>query len=159
MPNTEKNWEDILSTSNIFDDFEVDEETKNDINHLKDTDNKDMYYYLNKAWLVFKIINYVFFVLIILLGSYIFLQKSTSDFARDQWYLNSFCNILIWSEHSFDNCSSLAVSLDKINNKIDALDKLHLKKIIPILEKTYEINNIKNSKESLFIIDKNNNNF
>jgi hypothetical protein len=32
-----------------------------------------------------------------------------------------------------------------------------MKKVITILEKTYEIDNIKNSKESIFIIDKNNN--
>jgi hypothetical protein len=37
------------------------------------------------------------------------------------------------------------------------LENIYLKNIISILQKTYEINNIKNSKESIFIIDKNNN--
>ena len=43
-----KKDDEELNTSNIFDEFEVDEETKKDINELESSINKDLTYYLEK---------------------------------------------------------------------------------------------------------------
>jgi len=48
----------------------------------------------------------------------------------------------------------LAISIKNIDKNNDILSKEFLKKTIPIIEESYEIDNVKNSKESIFIIDK-----
>jgi hypothetical protein len=48
MSEIEKKDDRVLNTGNIFDEFEVDEETKDDINELEKSINKDLYYYASK---------------------------------------------------------------------------------------------------------------
>ncbi len=155
MSEIEKN--EKLNTGNIFDEFEVDEKTKKDISKLELWSKKDLFYYIIKIWIVFKILNFMLFFVVFSLFSYIFIQKSTSDFLEDKQYLWPFCSILNWDVVSWDSCSSLAVSIKNLEKKTHELQSTYLKSIISILQKTYEINNVKNSKESIFIIYKNTN--
>lgn len=155
MSETEKNDDSKLNTSNIFDEFEVDEQTKQEIDDIRKDINKNWVYYMNKIWLFFKYINFLFFIVLIIAFSYIFIQKSDSDFVNNKEYLNPICSILSWTNsNSSSNCSSLAISIKNIDKNNDILSKEFLKKTIPIIEESYEIDNVKNSKESIFIIDK-----
>ena len=92
-----------------------------------------------------------------MLVSYIVIQKSTVDFFNDKEYLNPFCNILNGTTESVNSCSSLAISINRAEKDISNLQESYMKKVVSILQKTYEIDNVKNSKESIFIIDKSKN--
>ena len=152
-----KKDDEKLNTSNIFDEFEVDEKTKKDINELEKSINKDLPYYLEKIWSGVRLINYVLFILILIFVSYIILQRSTADFLNNKEYLSPFCNILNGTIEDVELCSSLAISTSKVEEDISNLQEGYMKKVASILQKTYEIDNVKNSKESIFIIDKNKN--
>jgi hypothetical protein len=154
MSETEKKDDKKINTRNLFDEFEVDEETRSDINELEKAINKDLYYYVTKVWTAFKMVNYSLFLLICVFSFYIFIQNSSSNFLKDQQYLWPFCNILNWNNNFADKCSSLALSTKKIDSYIEKLQTTYLKSMISILEKTYEIDNVQNSKEAIFIIDK-----
>jgi hypothetical protein len=49
MSEIEKKDDEKLNTNNIFDEFEVDEETQKDIDELEKSINKDFLYYLEKT--------------------------------------------------------------------------------------------------------------
>jgi DeoR/GlpR family transcriptional regulator of sugar metabolism len=49
MSETEKKDDKKINTRNLFDEFEVDEETRSDINELEKAINKDLYYYVTKV--------------------------------------------------------------------------------------------------------------
>jgi len=63
MPEIEKNDEEKIDTSNIFDQFEVDEETRKEIEEI--AINKDSIYYLKKTGTFLRYVNYllIFFIL------------------------------------------------------------------------------------------------
>lgn len=156
MSEIEKKDDSKLNTSNIFDEFEVDEDTKQEINNITKDINKDWVYYMNNIWIFFKYINFLFFIILILSFSYIFIQKSNSDFVNDKEYLKPICSLLLWKTSS-SSCSSLTIFSKETDDNFNTLSQDYLKKVIPILEESYEIENIKNSKESIFIIDKSKN--
>lgn len=152
----EKDKESNVSTSNIFDEFEVDEETRKEIEEI--SINKDAIYYMQKISSVFKYVNYLLLFVILIAWSYVYIQKSESKMLDDKYYLVAICDILNWEWVSIgSNCSSLAISNKKIDDTISLLNKDYLKKLIPVVIKSYEIESIKNSKESIFIIDKSKN--
>jgi len=155
MSEIEKNnlGEEKINTSNIFDDFDVDDESREDTEKLPEI--KDSYYYLGLIWNIFKYINFVIIFSLIILGWYIYIQNDTSDFSKNQSYLNPFCNILNGKWVSlWGNCSWLSSSIQNLNEKIKEKEKSYLKKIIPILKDSYENKSVKNSKEALFLINK-----
>ncbi len=153
MSEIEKKEEEV-NTSNIFDEFEIDEETKKDFDNLESSIKKDIFYYLDKFWNVLRFFNYTMFIVISLWLWYIFLQNTNAEFLKDQKYLAPVCSILNWNIPYSETCSALSVSTKKVDDQIKGLQKDYLTSIISILQKTYEIDNVKNSKESIFIIDK-----
>lgn len=155
MSEIEKKEDTGLNTSNIFDEFEINDKTNKEIKEISKDINKDWIYYLNLVWMFFKYINFALILILFLLLSYVFIQKSDSEFFNNKVYLNPICSILIWSDIiDNSNCSSLSLKSKEINSKLSNLNIEYIKKIVPILEKSYEIENIKNSRESVFIFDK-----
>lgn len=152
---TEEKNNSNLESSNIFDDFELDSDTKQELEGMSDKTIKDSDYYLSKLWMILKYLNLLFFIILSLLFSYILIQQSSSDIFKQKSYLNPVCSILNWADYnSWNNCSSVKNSISFIDKELSDLSYNYVSKIAPILEKSYEIDNMKNSKESLFIVDK-----
>ena len=156
MSEIDKNEEKMLDTSNIFDEFEVDDEIREEIEKI--AINKDSSYYFKKSATVLKYINFLLIFVILITSSYIYLQKSESDLFNNKDYLKPICWVLNWYDINLLNqCSSITISNNNMDDKISNLNKTNLKKVVWILEKSYEIDSIKNSKEAIFIIDKSRN--
>lgn len=152
--NSEEN--EKLNTSNIFDEFDVDDETRQEIEKINI--KKDPIYFISKISSFMRTLNFLLFFIIIIVLSYIFVQKTESTFFEQKDYLAPFCTILNWFDYqSWSTCSSLTISLNNINKKNKQLEKKYLLKIIPIITKSYEIENIQNSQKALFIINKSKN--
>ncbi len=156
MSELEKNNDSKLNTSNIFDEFEVDDETRHEIEEI--SINKDSVYYMKKTASVLTYFNFLVFFVLLILTSYIMIEKSNSDLFNDKEYLSPICNILWWADiNLLWECSSLAILNEKVDKNIVTISKEHFTKLVPILKKSYEKENSKNSKEAIFIIDKSKN--
>lgn len=155
MSKIDNNEDKGFNTSNIFDEFEVDEETKKDIENIEKAQVKDMLYYFRLISSIFRPINFILFLIIAVWGIYIFAQNSNNIFFNNKAYLWPLCYILSWEESVSWNCSSVAILNSELDSSLDQMRSNTLEKILFVLEKSYEFDSVKNSKESLFIIDKN----
>jgi hypothetical protein len=82
------------------------------------------------------------------------IQKSTN--MENKSFLDPFCNILHWIDIDLDwnHCSSLTVTLEQYNNKLDTEKTNQFKKVYPILKDLDVIENFAKSKEVNFILNK-----
>jgi len=142
-----------LNTSNIFDEFEIDDSLKDEIE--KNSVKKDFIYFAEKIWMVFKYINYCLIFIAIIAYSYIFIQTSHSEFVDKKEYLNPICDTLNgkWISNIFPTCSWIYYS----NKNLEDKEISFLKKMVVILQNSYELESVKNSKEAMFLIEKTNN--
>jgi len=149
-----KSEEEKINTSNIFDEFEVDDDTREEIDNL--TKVKDSYYYMELVWNILKYINFVLIFIIIIWYFYYYIETTSSDFAKNKDYLNPICFVLNWVEEwkIWNNCSWINNSLAILEKNSEEKEIQYLKKVIPILSDSYEVESIKNSKEVLFLFDK-----
>ena len=150
--------DDKLNTSNIFDEFDIDGEIINELEENKV--KKDWMFYIQKIWNFFVYVNFILFIIVVSLFSYIYIETSDSNLFNSKEYLDSIwiCNFLNWTDTSFMwACSWLSHTIQKIDFLNKKQSEENLEKVIDILKKSYEINSIKNSKEALFLIDKSKN--
>ncbi len=148
------NDKEEINTSNIFDEFEIDEETKKELELEGEVIKKDWIYYLNIIGNIFKYINFLLFFIIIFGWMYIYIQKTDSEFFEDKDYLSPFCSVLLWIDNNSWICSWLNIFSRKVDNKINEKQKQFVKKSIDLLEKQYKLFSLDNSNEALFIKDK-----
>ena len=155
MPEIDKNTEseEKLNTSNIFDEFEIDDDTKQEIEEMNI--KKDGVYYMKRIGIFFKYFNFVLIFIILIVSFYIFIQQDESEFSLNKDYLNSACSILnpgwliIWT-----NCSWITASNILLDTKINDIKNWYLKSLITILKDSYKLESVKNSNEALFIMNK-----
>lgn len=141
-----------ISTSNIFEDFKDDNDIKKDVKNLEKDKKKDKFFYLSLLWVIFRYLNILLILLITILVTYIFIEKSEN--MENKSFLKPFCNLLLWVDLRMNNCSSLAVMNEKYDKKIELEKYSQFKKIYPILKDLDTIENFSNSKEVNFILDK-----
>ena len=158
MSEIEKNVteDEKLNTSNIFDEFEVDEKLIDE--DEKEKVKKDWIYYIKTIWNFLVYVNLILFLVVVSLFSYVYIETSDSDLFDSHGYLNPVCDFLNWEDTSFLwDCSWLSYSIKKIDSLNKQGNEANLEKVVDVLKKSYTINSIKNSKEAIFIIDKSKN--
>jgi len=147
--------EDDVSMSNIFDNFEVDEDIKETLE-----EKKDFLYYINYVWIVFRTFNLIFLMVIIFTWVYIFIQKSDSNKFESKDYLNPICDILSWTGNTlnydflWNNCSSITILNNKIDKEIIKNQKQILLKLVKYVKMKFQSLSIKNSPQVIFALDK-----
>lgn len=145
----EKSWD-----SNIFEDFDIDDELWKEVKDIQTNLQKDVYYNLLTFWNILKYLN-VFLILIWwILFSYIFIQED--DWMENISLLDPICYIILWEDINNDSsfCSSISNVNKKTNEKLEVLKNNLFKDIVFILPKVYKSENFLNSKEVLFLIEK-----
>gem|GEM_PF-6768362 len=82
-----------FDNSNIFDELTKDIELENSVKKMKEETEKDVYDYLSFYSSVFKFINYILLLIVILTFSYIYIQKS--DKLYQSQYLDLLCPVFL----------------------------------------------------------------
>lgn len=143
------NFEDL----NIFNEITQNSEVKKDTNKIKE--EKNIYDYMSFYTNIFKIINYLLFVIVLVFSSYVYVQQSKPFY--EQTYLNLFCPILLWKDVSdfisWQNCSSIVSYNEKITKDVNTLKQEQFNKIIIQIPKVYELTSSK-TKEKEFLLSK-----
>lgn len=145
--------------NNSFEDLNIFNEISQNSYWKSDTENvkkeKDVYDYLSFYSSIFKFLNYVFFIIIMLFSTYIFIQKSEEFY--DSAYLNLFCPLFLWAEASdytsWSNCSSITTYNKKITADLNNLRQNQFAKIVELIPKIYELTS-SNTKEKDFLVSK-----
>ena len=160
IDNTQQEIDDKeINTSNIFDDFSVDDAQHTNITWEKKT--KELVYYIYIVGSIFKWINFLLFFIIFIWFFYITIQKSESDFFHNKDYLNPICSFLSWNDDIFSssvlniqNCSWIKKLNMVLDKRIENSKKEQFKEITKILSKSYIVKNIFSSPKSLFVLKK-----
>ena len=145
--NKENTWVD---TSNIFDDFGWNWSKK-----LNKKSKMELIYLIKFIGVILRIVATFLFISILITSAYVNIQNSTDDKWKNKEYLGTICGILNgWEILWNGTCTPLAITIKDTQKIIDELSKDYLSKLIPTLVKNYEMENVKNSKESIFVINK-----
>jgi len=89
MPEEKK--EINIDSTNIFDEFDVDEKLKEEIDNAEKQKKKNLWYYISLVSNFFTIINMIILLGFILLGWYIYIQNDET--IKDASYLTPICNV------------------------------------------------------------------
>jgi len=151
-----------INSTNIFDDFstfwwQIDKDLKKD----EDIKRKDIYYYLDVFWKIFGYIFWLFLVLIIFLFFYLNYQKNP-EYSSDKTYFNSVCWYIIWNvplPSEYFSCWSITSVNNYYNEYLNNLKESQSSDILSMLNLVYERENLFNSKDLTFILDKSQNKF
>lgn len=149
---------DSLNTSNIFDEFDSDWDLLSEVQKLKEENDRDVYYYLSLATSILKTLFVIFLFTVIILGSYIYLQKN--DSLNNKSFLNPVCDILNWwvpIPGNVNNCSSVSYTIDAYESNIDDLKQNQTEAILPLISSIYQKQNFTKTKEVSFLLDKSDN--
>lgn len=145
-----------IDTSNIFDDFVDDSSLIDEVNKIKNERNRDLFYYISKAWYVFQILFWTGFVVLIILFSYIYIQNNKT--ISNSNILDPFCSIFLGDIEKEDPfCSSISYLKWNYSNKLENIKTTQSNDILNILQKLYEVENFTKSKNVLFLADKSEN--
>lgn len=143
------NFEDL----NIFNEISQNSFAKNEVENIKKV--KDVYDYISFYWSIFKFINYISLIILLVFSTYIFIQKSDSFYQNP--YLNLFCPMFMWTEASnyisWENCSSIKTYNEKLTNDLNTLKQNQFWKIVDLVPKIYELKS-SNTKEQEFLVSK-----
>lgn len=138
---------------NIFDEFNADNSLEKDVEWLNKENNKDMFYYLNFYWKILQILFFTFFLVILFVWGYVYIQKN--DKLQSQSFLNPLCFVFMWEiPYSDTNCSSIAYTDIFYKEKLTDLKDTFAEKIIDIMPKVYENESFLRTKEVSFLLDK-----
>ncbi len=147
-----------INTSNIFDEFDSDWDLLSEVQKLKEENERDVYYYLSIATGVLKTLFVLMLFAIIIVGSYIYLQKN--DSLNNKSFLNPICNILNWwvpIPNNVNNCSSVSYTIDSYESSIKKLKQEQTEAILPLISSIYQKQNFTKTKEVSFLLDKSEN--
>ena len=149
---SEEKKEINIDSTNIFDEFGVDEKLKKEINSVEKEKNKNIWYYIFIISNFFIYINMIILLIFILLGWYIYIQNDKS--IENISYLNPVCDIFVddlWKNENCSSVSSLILGYEKDN---EIIKNKYYKQNLPLIKIIYKNINFINSKEVSFLISK-----
>ena len=152
--NKNNNNIDNIDTSNIFDDFTSDENLKEEIKQMVQTQEKDLYYYLILVKKFFQYFIVFFIIVLFVLFLYVFIQNNEN--ITDNSLLNPLCFIILWDlqESWSPYCSSISSLNNKYISDVESITEDYLWKINSIMENVYKLEHFKDSKEVVFLKNK-----
>lgn len=148
---------DEIGEKNIFDDFADDESLIDEVNEIKSRNNRDLFFYVQKAWFILQSIFWSAFTLLLIASLYIHLQNDVD--LKDSNILDPFCSIILWDIENTETtyCSSVSYLENKYSIKLDSLKVFQKDAILDIIVDLYSFENFTKSKDILFLLDKTNN--
>ena len=147
-----------VSSSNIFEDFDTNQNLMDEVEKLKTEYNKDMFYYLSLFWKIIQTIFWLLLLFYIVLYSYIYVQNN-KDF-WDKQFLEPFCYILNWTDKEIpwsSSCGSAKASNLLLSGSVFALKNEQFESIKTILPIAIEQDNFLKTKEISFLLYKSTN--
>ncbi len=142
-----------IEESDIFEWFASDESLLQDVSEFEQDQSKDIYDYANITGNSFKVLNLILFVIILLFGSYIYIQNN--DSYTDSKLLDPFCSVLLWDVPVPGTyCSSVSSALLSLQDTLDTQKVSQFKKISDLIAPLYLSTDFINSREVVFLYDK-----
>lgn len=146
----DKETEDVIDSSNIFDEFENNQDLKEEISEIKE--KKDNIYYISKLWSVFQSMFWLILFFSIFAYFYISFQENEDQFKNQSF--NSVCPLLIFNiPNIYDGCSSIYWLNKDYKIQLNKTKKDIVDNIVSISKDLYENNNFYRSKEILFLLE------
>lgn len=144
------------NTTNIFDEFSTDSSLVDEVEKLKEKDNKDLYYYLSLSSNVLQKLFVLMSVLFVILYWYTYIQKSETF--TDNSLIDPICSIFVdssitkpeWTTY----CSSIAFTKIFYDNLLEKVKLEQSEKILWNIVQIYEESNFTKTKELVFLLDK-----
>ncbi|MFK7780254.1 MAG: hypothetical protein QM490_03815 [Candidatus Gracilibacteria bacterium] len=141
-----------IDSKNIFDEFADDSNLVEEVDKLKDENNKDLFFYISKTGAVLQTVFWLGLILTIIIFTYIHYQNDEE--LKNSNILDPFCSIFLGDVKNEDSyCSSISSLKKTYEKKIDLLQKGQATDILGILERLYEVENFLKSKEVIFLVD------
>ena len=149
---SEEKKEINIDSTNIFDEFNVDEKLKEEIDSAEKQKNRDVWYYIFIVSNFFTYINMIILLIFVLLFWYIYMQNDES--IKDASYLTPVCDIFIDDLWKYENCSSVSSLILEYKKDNKNIKNEYYKQNLPIIKTIYKNINFVNSKEVSFLYSK-----
>ena len=149
---SEEKKEINIDSTNIFDEFDVDEKLKEEINSVEKEKDKNIWYYILIISNFFTIINMIILLVFVFLGLYLYIQNDKT--IKNISYLNSICNIFVDDLWKYENCSSVSSLILEYEKDNKTIKNEYYEQILPLIKTIYKNLNFINSKEVSFLISK-----
>ena len=145
-----------IDSTNIFEDFTSDASLWADVKKQEKKKSRDIFYYLKVGWNFLKVLNLIVFLLLISFYVYSFFQNRVSS--ENYSFLEPVCQFILWDVSSDVSwCYSVSGFLNKINSDRDSIKTSQFKRIEPLFQHVYTLDNFKNSKSMTFLLDRSEN--
>lgn len=143
--------------TNIFEDFTSNATLKEDVKKLEKDKNKDSSYYISLTSSILKIFNTIFLVIILVLVSYVYIQKKEE--ALDFSFLNPICSFIIGDipYEKYGNCEGVRVMKKLYAQDIAKAKEEQYTSISLIIWDIYTRENFLFSREITFLLDRSRN--
>jgi hypothetical protein len=82
-----------LEESDIFEGFTSDSDLLQDVDTFEQEQSKDLYDYINISGNIIKTTNVIFFIILLILGLYVYVQKNPD--LKNSKLIDPFCDILL----------------------------------------------------------------
>ncbi len=137
---------------NIFADFSSDKKLNDEVTKMEEKKKKTPLYYVSVATNIFKSLNIILFLWIVLFYAYYYAQKSSSI---DLSLLDPICGVFVWDVPALDSgCTWVTSFLDRLKFQTEDLKTQEYSKISSIIGDIYASENFIYSKEITFLINK-----
>ena len=149
----ENNEKINIDSTNIFDEFSVDEKTKEEVKKVEESKKRRwMNYYLYISNNLLSTINLIAFLFLIAIWWYIYFQNS--KIFKDVSYLNPICNLFIHNKKDWENCYSVSYWVNNLQNLNNKKEKDLYFQNRNLIEKIYRNFKFIDSKDIRFLISK-----
>jgi len=148
-------WEekDInIDSTNIFDEFGVDDKLKKEVEWIEKEKEKDVVYYIWVTSNFFTFMNMIMLLLFVMWGTYFYVQND--DYMKDSVYLTPVCKIFVDDKWEYDDCSSVSSLIVDYDKKNKELINKYYKRNIPLIESIYKNLRFVDSREVSFLLNK-----
>lgn len=147
---------DSDKTSNIFDDFNQDDSLLEEVNQIKQDRDRDIFYYLGKAWKILQILFVLLLLLFAIVYLYIYIQNKVfvGEDKDNQQILWPFCFVLLnWVNYDWNSCTSISTLKVDYTKKLVDIKEKQKNEILSIIKKLYEIENFTKTNNVIFLRD------
>ena len=146
------NFEKEIDSSNIFEWFEDENNLKQEVKNINESESKDILYYIHNIWKFLEISFFCLFFITSIVYWYIYIQKNETIINSNS--LDPFCNMILWDIINTDTyCSSIFALNKKYSSEYENLKVKQTEQIIEILWDVYEIENFTKSKDVVFLLN------
>lgn len=150
---SQNDTKESFDSTNIFDEFSQDQNIKDQLKAVEEKRKKDGYYYLSLTSGFLKLINIVWFFMLLGLWGYIYIQENNTLY--DKPFLDPFCSLLLNSgSYEEESCSSVSAAYTMYTTKQKEQNTIYYNQIIPLIPDVYSLSNFLFSREVLFLLDK-----